>query len=471
MQAPTRSWSRSSLALAAVLAACSRGGDARPIAWSSSATVLAPSSTRPAWQLGRLGSDGFDSVAAVAAMPDGGLAIAGHFEEEIALGSDQLVSAGETDAFVAVLDADGQPRWAERLGGPGFDAATAVVVGKDGGPIVIGQVSGSLLAGDRSLTTSGDSDIAVAAFSPDGAIRWATTLGGPGWDTAAAAALTAAGDLAIAGTSGAGERRDQLAEAGDADVLVALVGPRGRTRWTRRFGGPDWDQAFAIAAAPGGELAVGGAFTGRLEIDGTGLVSAGRSDGFLVRLAPAGRLRDAQRLGGAGDDAVTAVAVARDGSTTLAGHFADRVQLGGAELESAGDSDLFVARSDPDGRPLWAIRAGGAGPDSARALVALPGGSLLVAGDYSLALELVAGSGPSEVILHQLDARGTRRDLLRLTGFFVSAHALAATADGTAVLVGSFAGRARVEGRVIEARDALDGFFLTTPLATWGAAD
>lgn len=437
--------------MTAALAGCRAATPA--LEWSPPlATILAPSEMRPPGRVGRFGSDGFDSVAAVAAMPDGALAVAGHFEGELALGSDQLVSAGDSDAFLAVVEPDGQVRWAARLGGAGFDAATAVVIDRAGEPVLVGDFQGTVRAGARRLAARGEADMFAAGFAPDGTVRWATALGGPGWDAAAGAALTAAGEIAIAGTS----RAD-----GEPDVLVALLGRNGAVIRTRSFGGPGWDQALAIAADQGGDIAVAGSFTERMKIDDSPLVSAGRGDGFVARLAPGGTLVRAERLGGTGDDAVTAVAFAPDGSAALAGHFAGTIRVGGIRLASAGDSDIVAARLDRDGAVTWASRIGGAGADEAHAIALLPDGSLLVAATYSLAL---AGGGPSEAVLHRFDPGGGRRDLVRVSGFFVSARALAVTTDGVALLGGSFAGRARFQGRVIEAVDALDGFLVSAPI-------
>ena len=452
-----------SLVVLAALAGCAGPGSPTRTS-SSSATVLAPSGSRSAWTLRSFGGDGFDSVASAAAMPDGGLVIAGHFEGTLELGSDLLVSAGRTDAFIARLAPGGEVEWAERLGGVGFDAATAVVVDAAGNPVLIGDFSGTALVGDRRLRSRGRSDVFVAAFGADTAIRWAVTLGESDWDAAAAATITADGSIAVVGSTGRFERDDDRARADDSDVIVALVGATGKLRWVRSFGGTEWDQGFAIAAHSEGDFQVGGSFGGTLELGATRLVSAGVTDGFALRLSPGGRVVNAARIGGAGADAVTALAIWQDGASAMAGHFTGSVSLGSTPLMSGGESHVFVARSDASGEPIWALDTGAGEAD---ALIALADGTLLLAGSYSLALELVAGD-PSEVILHHIAPSGHRRALLRLSGSLVSARGLAATADGDAAVVGSFVRNAHLGPRAIEARDKVDGFLMTTWLGAWG---
>ncbi len=426
--------------------------------------VLLPAVTgRPAWTLSRIGGDGFDSVASAATMPDGGFVIAGHFEGTLEIGSDRLVSAGKTDAFIARLSPTGEVEWAERIGGAGFDAATAVVVDAAGNPVLIGHLSGTVRAGRSQLRSRGQSDVFVVGFGDDSAIRWAIVLGESDWDVAASAAITADGSIAVAGSSGRFDREDDRARADDSDILVALVEPAGTARWVRRFGGAEWDQGFAIAAHPGGDIEVGGSFGGTLELETTRLVAQGVTDGFTVRLSPAGRVVRARRIGGKGADSVTGLASWPDGTSAVAGTFTGRVSFGATALTAGRELHVFVARADAGGEPIWAANAGAG---EANALLGLPDGTLLLAASHSLAIQLVSGD-PSEAVLHHIDAQGHLRSLLRLSGSRVAARGLATTTDGDAIVVGSFVRRVRLGSRTIEAEDKLDGFVMTTWLGAW----
>lgn len=441
-------------------AGCAAGEPPRN-AVSMPAAILGPSASRAGWAFHRVGGDGMDSVAAVAAMPDGGLVIAGHFEGEIELGSDRLESAGETDAFVARLDSTGAVDWAARLGGAGFDAATAVVVDRAGNPVVVGDFSGSLRAGNRQLRARGESDVFAASFRRDGTIRWGVALGGLDWDSAAAATLTSDGDLAVVGSTGTPERGEGSLQVGDADVLLARIAPDGALKWTRTVGGTAWDQGLAVAADRDGDVAVAGSFGGTLSLGVASLVAAGASDGFVLRVTSRGRIVRAERVGGAGADAVTAVAIAPDGTTALAGTFSGTLTIGDQVLVSAGENDAFIARAAAGGRLDRAIRIGGAGDDEVRGLMALPAGGLLAAASTSR-------SHQSEVVLHLVAESDAIFDLARVPGSFVSARGLAVTRDGTAAIVGSFADRVRAGSRTVDGAGGLDGFVMTTWLDIWG---
>jgi len=445
--------------LLGAIAGCTTA-DPPPATWSTSSTVLAASGSRPAWTLRRLGGDGFDSIASVAAMPDGGLVIAGHFEGTIELGSDRLVSAGETDAFIARLDPAGQVEWAERLGGSGFDAATAVLVDRAGNSILVGELSGTAQVGDRRLRARGRSDVFAVSFGSDSAVRWAVAFGESDWDAAASAAIASDGSIAIVGSS----RNADRARVDDADLLVALLAPDGNLRWQHTFGGRGWDQGFAVAARADDTIEVAGSFGGTLDLGATRLVSAGATDGFALRISLAGTVERARRIGGTGADAVTALAAWPDGATAMAGRFTRRVSIGATTLASGEAPHVFVTRSDPEGEPTWAVDVGAGEADG---LLALADGTLLLATSQSQTLD-PAATDPSEVVLHHIAAPGQRRALLRLSGSLVHARGIATTVDGDGVVVGSFAGRARLGPRAIDAEDKVDGFLLTTWLGAWG---
>jgi hypothetical protein len=126
----------------------------------------------------------------VAARQDGGLAVAG---------STYSRGAGGSDAWVLRLAADGRPLWDETFGGPGEDEASAVAAMPDGGLAV---------AGSTYSKGAGELDAWVLRLAADGRLLWDRTLGGEGRDRAQDAAALPDGDLAVAGSTaskGAGD--------------------------------------------------------------------------------------------------------------------------------------------------------------------------------------------------------------------------------------------------------------------------
>jgi hypothetical protein len=78
-----------------------------------------------------------------------------------------------------------------------------------------------------------------------------------------------------------------LPPLGVYDVLVTgFKGTDGSTHFATRVGGTDYDEAYAVAAVPGGAAAVGGMFRGTVDL-GTGTINGGaRDNGFALMVVP-----------------------------------------------------------------------------------------------------------------------------------------------------------------------------------------
>jgi len=108
------------------------------------------------------------------------------------------------------------------------------------------------------------------------------------------------------------------------------------------------------------------------------------SDAFLLRLSPDGVLIDfATRLGGKGDETVSAMEETVSGDWLLAGETksTDFPAVSGAQTVLAGESDGFVARLSPDGRELLASTLiGGAWSERVEHMATMDDGRIAIAG-------------------------------------------------------------------------------------------
>ncbi len=182
------------------------------------------------------------------------------------------------------------------------------------------------------------SDAFVAALGPDGALRWSTVLGGPGFERAYALERRADGDLVIAGRAGDG-----------LPTTPGVVQPT--------FGGDQKNRA-----------------------------PYGRQDGFVCRLSGDGAtLRFCTYLGGADNGFIRDMDLDAEGNIVVvlgstlgdlpAGWFARA-----AQPRHGGDEDVVVAKLAADGtRVLWATYLGGPGKELGAPTVRVaPDGTVLV---------------------------------------------------------------------------------------------
>lgn len=338
----------------------------------------------------------------------------------------------------AILPAAGpaQPSpapWPRTLGGAGREHATGVAVDGQGNTYVAGHFQAETAIGTARLTSSGPTDAFVAKLDRDGQVLWAVSLGGAGGDEPRGIAVAPDGDVYLTGFFSEtadfdpGPGRSELASAGGADAFLLRLNPRGELVWARRLGGKLGDAGFGVTAARDA-VYVTGRFQGTLDLPAAPpagkeaapparLEGAGRSDAFVARFDPEGNLQWARRLGGGKDDEGRGIAPGRGGEVWVAGHFEEAASLGaeaGLALKSAGRSDVFVARLDPEGRTLWAGRMGGAGADECASAAAVRGGGVALTGRFTRSADFdpgpgstsLASSGPVDAFVVRLDASG-----------------------------------------------------------------
>ena len=270
---------------------------------------------------------------------------------------------------------------------------------------------------------------------------WTVELGTAGEDRAFGLAVTAAGDILVAGSTGGS--LGGHASAGGLDAFVALLDGRGAVRWTAQLGSPGEDKATRVAVDAAGEIYVTGSTEGALG-DGRG---AGL-DAFLWRLSPAGQTRWVRQLGSTGAEQGLAVAVAADGDPVIAG-FSDGDLPGNHNL---GHEDWFVARAAPDGAWRWVREGGTAAPAAAYGLVVSADGDLWIAGLTAGQVATPAGGGAGDIFAGRLAGDGTPRWMVQIGGPADDQPAAAALDPDDHLVV---VGRTAATGRPGDLSDAL----------------
>jgi hypothetical protein len=183
-------------------------------------------------------------------------------------------AAGGLDGFVRQYDRDGNVVWTRQFGSPLDDYAVGAAIGPTGDVLAIGTTTGAL-PGQKS---AGGADAFIVAFSGQGGILWARQFGTPGVDDAEAIGFDASGHPFVAGRVG-GPLQD-APSSGGSDAFLAATGPTGGILWVRQFGGADDDYALALAIGPNGFYVAGGT-TGALP----GQTKIGERDAFVVSIS------------------------------------------------------------------------------------------------------------------------------------------------------------------------------------------
>jgi hypothetical protein len=257
-------------------------------------------------------------------------------------------------------------------------------------------------------------------------IAWSTFLGGSDMEQVRALAVSASGEVTVAGetrssdfpvTAGAFDTTHN----GFLDGFVARLAPQGSAlSWSTYLGGGLNDRINALALAPSGEVTVAGTTNGSgfptvpgsFDTSFNGGQFAG--DAFASRLDAAGAtLVWSTFLGGSLDDGATAIALEPSGVVTLAGVTTSAnfpVTPGVLQTFRSGPVDAFVARLDAAGAQLtWSTYLGGTKQETPSAVAIEPGGEVAVVGstdssDFPVTPGALDGTfdGPSDGFLARL---------------------------------------------------------------------
>jgi hypothetical protein len=114
------------------------------------------------------GEPGSTTTASIALDATGNAIVAGGFLGTVDFGGGQLVNAGEgsSDAFVAKFGSHGAHKWSKRFGDALAQDANSVTLTPQGRIAVVGSMAGTINFGGGPLMSAGQSDVFVAAFEP-----------------------------------------------------------------------------------------------------------------------------------------------------------------------------------------------------------------------------------------------------------------------------------------------------------------
>jgi hypothetical protein len=367
--------------------------------------------------------------------------------------------------FLAVYAPDGTPRWAaivgRRLTADSTLQAAGMVRTSDGNLIVGGTFQGSIDVNPGSGVTtlvSPDTAAFVTRYDAYGHFLGAFAFGLGGVCSLDQIALSADGKLLLAGSfSGtvdfaSGAELSPLTAEGDSDAFIAKFERGGSLMWARAYGGLETNGlgVQGLAGSPDGGAWLTGGFYGTADLmpgSETQIVSsAGGDDIYLLKVSASGDGVWATRLGGSGEDRGGGLSVDAAGNVYVAGRFTNTVcfdpqgltgNLIGAGLQH------FVAKYSSIGTFSWAHYSHG------EHIAVDSRGNVYCAG----------------AALTKFDAAGNFLWETTSGGDAPEANAVAASASGAVVDVGTFSGSCDFDpgpGKSLLQAPAEGGFFLRT---------
>lgn len=297
---------------------------------------------------------------------------------------------GSEDAFVLKRSAEGTPLWSTFLGGDGTDQGLSIAV-DDGGNILVAGLttSGYWCQGGYDTTyDGGNGDGFVAKLSPNGAFLWSSYLGGSKSDYGYAVAVDLSNHVLVSGVTESSNWVSGLFDTshnGGGDAFVVKLNPNGAHVWSTYLGGTNWERGYGVAADSMGNVLV----TGETSSPGWGVggfdtTLSGASDGFVIKLNPAGSHLWTTYLGGADSDNGKDIALdAADNIFVTGWTFSTNWISGGFDVSHNGSADAYVFKLSPGGMPVWSTYLGGSNLDIGNRLAIDEGGNVLITGNTS----------------------------------------------------------------------------------------
>ncbi len=272
----------------------------------------------------------------------------GRFEGTISVpGGLPLTSAGGFDIFLVKLDPDSNHICSKRFGGPLDDSNSMQVVTDSSDHILItGTLQEPIDFGGGPLMYDGLGDIYVVKFDSDCHHFWSHSFGnssyqnGYGIGTDYSDNIIITGDFSGSVDFGGGP----LTSAGAPDVYLVKYDPDGNHLWSRNFGNGLEQSGLRVAIDPSNNIFLAGIFAGEINLGGDTLFCAGDSDIYLARFNRNGDHLWSHSYGDADNQYSVVLSLDNTGSVFISGTYQGSIDLGGGPLNSAGSTDIFLAR-------------------------------------------------------------------------------------------------------------------------------
>lgn len=373
-------------------------------------------------------SGGYNGIVGSVTDDAGNLYVLGGYNGAITWGTFSLPTVASSETYLAKFDASGNCLWLKRAGG------TSKAIAISGNSIYItGYFSGTInfntpsATGSNELTNAaGGGDIFVAKFDDNGSFQWARRAGGTNSyvDTGESIAATNDGVYVVGSFNSTANFNtptatgsNEITSDGVTDGFIAKFDINGDLQLLKRIGGTGFDECKAVAVKLN-EIYVSGLFSGTANFNtpsasGTNeLVSAGATDGFLIRLDNAGSVQWLRRFGSLKGENTTGLAlwasdvyVSCNSSGII--NFNTPSSFGSNEVTSGSvNYDAFVAKFNDSGSFQWAKRAGGfnTSPSTSSSKIVASNNAVFVTGRFSRTINF---NNPSAAGSNELISAGT----------------------------------------------------------------
>lgn len=289
----------------------------------------------------------------------------------ISVGYTNAYGSGKNDVWIIKTDFNGEKQWSRVYGGKLDDYGWGVTESDDGGYVI---------AGETFSFGSGQSDIYLLKIDSNGNMKWNTTFGGLAEDVAYSVVNSNDGGFIVAAqTKSYGK--------GGSDGMIVKFDSKGIKQWNRLFGGKGLDYLKSITVD---------SLKGYILAGGSRSFNDGDNQGWVLSVNNDGYPRWEKTYGDVGEDGFNMITRTKDGGFVAVGS--------SASFFSKGMKDVIMIKLDSAGQKLWMNLYGGRENDIGNAVNECKDGGFIIAGETTS-----YGKGKSDILLIKTDQLGKEK--------------------------------------------------------------
>jgi len=195
-------------------------------------------------------------------------------------------------------------------------------------------------------------------------------------------------------------------------IIPVAVLTAGSWQWAQGFGSQGMERSWDLAVDYGqSDIFVGGEFTDSLYINGVSYPSQGLSDGYLIKFNDSGQLQWVKTFGSIEEDVCLSIDVDDAGNCYFTGFYIGTLSMDGMQVSGEGMWDVFYGKVDPDGQLLWLKSFGGVLNDIGYGIAVTPSGEVYITGWFADTIDFgdgvsITSYGGSDIYLAKFDTNG-----------------------------------------------------------------
>lgn len=270
-----------------------------------------------------------------------------------------------------------------------------------------GSCEGAITPAAEDCATATDEDCDGLAPPCEGTLRWAKDFGDGTWQMGQAIAFDPAGNIIVVASIASGSLDFGGGPlAGPQSLAIAKLDRTGSHLWSRRLGGGTNGFNSSVLADSAGNIVIAGSFQTAIDFGAGSMTSVGGADIFVAKLDPGGAPIFAKRFGDTADQRALDIAIGPDDSIYITGDIAGTTDFGGGALVSAG-VDAFLLRLNAAGDHVMSRRYGDGGYQRGTGVAVDTAFNIALAGVFNGSIDAggatLSTAGTEDAFLMKLD--------------------------------------------------------------------